>query len=34
VLETLEPDERTQLVRLTEKAADALRARRDELVTR
>jgi DNA-binding MarR family transcriptional regulator len=34
VLETLEPDERTQLVRLTEKAAAALRARSEELVTR
>jgi DNA-binding MarR family transcriptional regulator len=34
VLATLEPDERIQLVRLTEKAALALRARRDELATR
>ena len=34
VLEALEPEERTQLVHLTAKAADALRARSVELVTR
>jgi DNA-binding MarR family transcriptional regulator len=34
VLATLEPEERIQLVRLTEKAALALRTRRDELATR
>jgi len=34
VLATLEPDERLQLVRLTEKAALALRTRRDELAPR
>ena len=34
VLATLEPDERVQLVRLTEKAALALRTRRDELAPR
>jgi DNA-binding MarR family transcriptional regulator len=34
VLATLEPDERRQLVRLTEKAALALRARRDQLAAR
>jgi hypothetical protein len=34
VLETLEPDEREQLVRLTEKAALALRTRSEELVAR
>ena len=34
ILATLEPDERIQLVELTEKAALALRARRDELVAR
>ena len=34
VLATLEPDERLQLVRLTEKAALALRTRRDELASR
>jgi DNA-binding MarR family transcriptional regulator len=34
VLEALEPNEREQLVRLTEKAALALRARSEELVGR
>ncbi|HEV8098447.1 MAG TPA: hypothetical protein VGP56_04830, partial [Gaiellaceae bacterium] len=34
VLATLDDDERVQLVRLTEKAALALRARSQELVTR
>jgi DNA-binding MarR family transcriptional regulator len=34
ILATLEPDERIQLVELTEKAALALRARRDELAAR
>jgi DNA-binding MarR family transcriptional regulator len=34
VLASLEPDERIQLVRLTEKAALALRARRDQLAAR
>jgi DNA-binding MarR family transcriptional regulator len=34
VLETLEPEERAQLVELTEKAALALRTRSDELVAR
>jgi DNA-binding MarR family transcriptional regulator len=34
VLATLEPDERIQLVRLTEKAALALRTRSEELATR
>jgi DNA-binding MarR family transcriptional regulator len=34
VLEALDPDERTELVRLTEKATAALRARSEELVAR
>ncbi|HZE29794.1 MAG TPA: MarR family transcriptional regulator [Gaiellaceae bacterium] len=34
VLATLEPDERIQLVQLTQKAALALRARRDQLAAR
>jgi DNA-binding MarR family transcriptional regulator len=34
VLEALEPEERTQLVGLTAKAADVLRARSEELVAR
>jgi DNA-binding MarR family transcriptional regulator len=34
VLDTLEPHERSELVRLTAKAAEALRARSEELVTR
>ena len=34
ILDALEPDERGELVRLTEKAAVALRARSDELVSR
>ena len=34
VLATLDADERIQLVRLTEKAALALRTRSEELVTR
>lgn len=34
ILSALEPDERAELVRLTAKAADALRARSEELATR
>ena len=34
VLDALEPDERSELVRLTAKAADALRARSEALVAR
>ena len=34
MLATLDPEERIQLVRLTEKAALALRTRSEELVTR
>jgi hypothetical protein len=34
VLEALEPDERAELVRLTEKAAGALRERSAELAAR
>ena len=34
VLDALEPDERSELVRLTAKAAEALRARSEELVAR
>jgi DNA-binding MarR family transcriptional regulator len=34
VLDALEPEERAELVRLTAKAADALRARSEELAAR
>jgi DNA-binding MarR family transcriptional regulator len=34
VLDALEPDERSELVRLTAKAAEALRARSEELISR